>query len=239
MFGFLANIFNFLLYIPLFNFLILLYNYIPGHDFGIAIILLTIIIRVVLYPLSLKAVASQKVLQKVQPLIQEAQKKYKDDKERQAKEVLEIYKKEKINPFSGFFLALIQLPILIALYWVFWNGINPKEVVALYPFVTNPGPINTLFLGMIDLAKPNLVLAVIAGIAQFFQTKMLLPKKDPAVSAGEKKQDFSAAMQSQMTYFFPVVTIIILLSLPSALGLYWTISGAFSIIQQYFVLKKK
>jgi len=236
MFESLASIFNIVLYKPLFNALVLLYDYIPGHDFGLAIIILTIVIRFILYPLAMRAINSQKALQKLQPKIQEIQKKYKDDKEKQAKEMLEIYKTEKINPFSGFFLALVQLPILIALYTVFWHGLNPKELINLYSFVPNPVHVNSLFLGLIDLSKPNIIFAVLAGIFQYFQTKMLMPKTTPS---GNKASDFSNMMQKQMTYFFPVMTIIILLNLPSALGLYWTISGVFSIIQQYFILKKK
>ena len=236
MFNALINFFYIILYRPLFNALVLLYNYMPGHDFGIAIIFLTLIIRFILYPLSVKAVNSQKNLQKLQPKIQEIQKKYKDDKEKQAKEMLALYKTEKINPFSGLLLAIIQLPILIALYQVFWNGLKPAELAGLYAFVSNPGQINALFLNIIDLSKPNLVFAVLAGLTQYFQTKMLLPKN--AGKNQNKGQDFSQVMQKQMTYFFPVFTVIILLGLPSALGLYWTISGLFSIIQQYFILRK-
>ncbi len=103
MFGFIVTIFDHLLYFPLFNGLMFLYNVLPGHDFGIAIILLTIIIRFILYPVSVKAVQSQRALQKLQPKIQDIQKQYKDDKERQARETLELYRTEKINPFSGLF----------------------------------------------------------------------------------------------------------------------------------------
>src|SRR3989344_783395 len=148
MFSFIVNFFNVFLYYPLFNSLVLIYNYIPGHDFGIAIILLTIIIRLILYPLSVKALQSQKALQKFQPQLQELQKKYKDDKEKQAKETLELYRKEKINPFSGLFLAMIQLPILIALYNVFWKGLKPEELGHLYGFISNPAHINAMFLGL-------------------------------------------------------------------------------------------
>src|SRR3990167_2069470 len=152
MFGFLVNIFDIFLYHPLFNFLVLIYNYLPGHDFGLAVILLTIIIRFILYPLSVKALNSQKVLQDLQPKLKEIQKKYKDDKEKQAKETLELYRTEKINPFSGLFLALVQLPILIALYQVFWHGLRPEALDHLYSFVANPGQINAMFVGLVDLA---------------------------------------------------------------------------------------
>lgn len=235
MFEFIVNIFNIFLYKPLFNLLVLLYNYVPGHDFGIAVILLTLIIRFILYPISIKAINSQKVLQKVQPQIQEIQKKYKNDKEKLAKETLEIYKKEKINPFSGLFLALVQLPILIALYQVFWLGLKPTELEKLYSFVANPGTINAVFLGIADLSKPNIILAILAGVLQFFQTKQLTPKSAPKKTEGP---DMAQVMQKQMLYFFPVITIVILFNLPSAIGLYWTVSGIFSVIQQYFLLKK-
>jgi YidC/Oxa1 family membrane protein insertase len=214
-----------------------LYDYLSGHDFGIAIILLTLIIRFILFPLSIKAVKSQKALQKLQPKLQELQRKYKDNKEKQAIETLDLYKKEKINPFSGLLLALIQLPILLALYRVFWGGLNPKELSGLYNFVLNPKHINALFLHTIDLSKPNLVFAILAGLVQYFQTKMLLPKKDPKNNKSSKEADFSQAMQTQMVYFFPVFTVIILIGLPSALGLYWIVSGLFSVAQQYLILK--
>lgn len=235
MFGFLATIFNTLLYYPLFNSLIFIYNYLPGHDFGLAIILLTVIIRVVLYPVAAKALHSQKALQSLQPKLLEIQKKYKDDKEKQAKETLELYRTEKINPFSGLLLALIQIPILIALYQVFWHGLRPGALDNLYGFIQNPGQINAMFFGLIDLAKPNIPLALVAGVLQFFQTKMLLPAQDNAKS---KESGVAMMMQKQMVYFFPFITVIILWKLPSALGLYWIISGAFSIVQQYFILKK-
>lgn len=236
MFAWLGDIFNIILYKPLFNSLVLLYENIPGHDLGIAIILLTILIKLILHPISVKAINSQKSLQQLQPQLKEVQEKYKNDKEKQTREILAIYKKEKINPFSGLFLALIQLPILIALYKVFWRGLDPKELTNLYGFVNNPGIIDFVFVHLIDLSKPNFYLAVLAGVMQFIQTKMLLPKKEK--TAG-KEVEFSDIMQKQMTYFFPFFTVIILLGLPSALGLYWIISSAFAVAQQYFILRKK
>lgn len=234
MFELIANAFNIILYKPLFNALVLLYDY-AGHDFGMSIILLTLLIRIILYPIASKTVKSQKALQQLQPKAEELQKRYKDDKEKQAKAILDLYKTEKINPFGGLFLGLVQLPVLIALYRVFWQGLNQSELANLYSFVASPGHIDSFFLGLMDLSRPNFIAAITAGILQFWQTKMLLPK----ISADKRKaSDFSRAMQSQMTYFMPVFTIIILLGLPSALGLYWIVSSFFSIIQQYFLLKK-
>ena len=238
MFESIIGFFYIILYQPLFNCLVLLYNYVPGHDFGIAIIFLTIIIRIILFPISVKAVRSQRGLQKLQPKIQEVQKQYKDNKEKQAKAIFDLYKQEKINPFSGLLLALIQLPILITLYRVFWGGLDPKGLAALYTFVFNPKHINLLFLHIIDLSKPNFIFAILAGIVQYFQTKMLLPPKQPKNDQQNKEADFAQVMQTQMVYFFPVFTVIILISLPSALGLYWIASGLFTIIQQYLIFKK-
>jgi len=238
MFESLINFFYIILYQPLFNSLVILYNYIPGHDFGVAIIFLTLIIRIILFPLSIKSVHSQRSLQKLQPKLQEIQKKYKDNKEKQAKEILDLYKKEKINPFSGLLLTLIQLPILIALYQVFWEGLNPKKLATLYSFVSNPGLIDPLFIHIIDLSKPNILFAILAGLIQYFQTKMLVPQNSQNKSGQKKEVDFSQVMQKQMLYFLPVFTVIILISLPSALGLYWIISGLFSIVQQYLIFKK-
>ena len=233
--GFIVTFFDFFLYFPLFNSLVFIYNFLPGHDFGLAIIILTIVIRFILYPVSVKAFQSQKAIQRVQPQLKELQKKYKDDKEMQAKETLELYRREKINPFSGLLMALVQLPILIALYNVFWNGFKSGELSNLYSFVANPVNINSMFLGLTDLSKPNWIFAILAGILQFFQTKMLLPKLTPEQS---KSKDMTVMMQKQMVYFFPIITMVILLKLPSALGLYWIVSGIFSIVQQYVILKK-
>ncbi|MBX4200705.1 YidC/Oxa1 family membrane protein insertase [Candidatus Parcubacteria bacterium] len=236
MFEFIAQFFNFFLYFPLFNSLVLIYDYLSWHDFGIAIIILTVVIRLILYPVSVKALKSQRALSSLQPQLQELQKKHKDDKEKQAKETMELYRREKINPFSGLLLALIQLPILIVLYRVFWNGLKPEELSQLYSFVANPGHINTMFLGILDLSKPNLIFAIIAGAIQFVQTKMLMPTTAPGQPKGN---DMAAMMQKQMVYFFPFITVVILLRLPSALGLYWIATGIFSIGQQYFLLKNQ
>lgn len=236
MFEFLVNIFNIFLYYPLFNFLILIYNYLPWRDFGLAIIILTLIIKLILYPVSVRAFNSQRVLQRLQPKLQEIQRKYKDDKEKQTKETLEFYRKEKINPFSGLFLALIQLPILIALYNVFWKGLKAHELNNLYGFITNPININPTFLNLVDLSGPNLIFVIFAGIIQFYQTKMLLL---PTNKNQQKEGDVASMVQKQMVYVFPFITVIILFKLPSALGLYWIISGVFSIIQQYFMIKKE
>ncbi|MFA5355203.1 MAG: YidC/Oxa1 family membrane protein insertase [Candidatus Paceibacterota bacterium] len=232
--NFFIDAFYTILYEPLFNILVLLYEYIPGRDFGVAVIVLTLIIRFLLYPLMMKSIRSQKIMAELQPKIKEIQEKYKDDKEKQTKEMMDLYKREKFNPFGGCLPLLLQLPILLALYRVFWSGLTDGAMTHLYSFVPNPGVIDPFFLGILDLSAPNTVMAVIAGVAQFFQTKTM--NKISAVS--DNKNQLAGLMQKQMVYFFPIFTVIILFNLPSAIGLYWIITALFSVWQQKLVFKK-
>ena len=231
----LTQFFNIVFYQPLLNALILLYHYLPGKDFGVAILVLTVIVRLILHPSSVKAIKSQKALSSLQPKLQELQKKYKNDQEKLARATLELYQKEKISPFSGCLPLLLQLPILIALYRVFFflKDYNPETLkTLLYNFVPYPGTINLTFLGTINLAQPNFFLALIAGILQYFQSKISIGKQKT------KKNDFSSMIQSQMLYFFPVFTVLIVWKLGAIIGLYWIFSTLFSIGEQYLINKK-
>jgi len=229
--------FNTILYKPLLNGLIFLYQYIPGHDFGIAVIVLTLVIRLVLHPSSVRGVKSQRALTKLQPKIQEIQKEYKDDKNKQTKLLMELYQKEKINPFSGCLPMLLQLPVLIALYQVFLRGLNPESLSgSLYGFINNPGLIDFSFLGIITLTESNIFLALLAGILQFYQLKI---STNPKSNVESKGSDFSKTMQSQMIYFFPLFTVYIIWQFGSIIGLYWIISILFSIAEQYIVVKRE
>ena len=235
--NFLSQIFNSFLYQPLFNALIFLYQFLPGKDFGIAIIVLTSIIRIILTPSMMRSLKSQKLMVTVQPKIKEIQQKHKDNPKKQTEEIMTIYKDNHINPLDSLILLLIQLPILLALYRVFWVGLNPEELNYLYSFVSRPEIINFTFLGLINLSQPSLLLAVLAGIAQLIQSKtMPQAKKD---SSGDKNQNQVAnIMSGQMLYLFPVITVLILLKMPSAVGLYWIVTTIFSIVQQYLIFKK-
>ena len=238
MMEFFINAFNTLLYQPLFNALIFLYQVIPGQDFGIAIIVLTILIKIIFYPLTTKAIKSQRALAELQPKIQEIQQKFKENKEKQAKEMIALYQREKINPFSGCLPLLIQLPILIALFQVFIKGFGPEQMELLYGFIPCPGVINFYFLGTVNLIEPNIIMALLAGITQFFQSKMLIPKLKKQQGEGKMAQ-FSVIMQKQMIYFMPFFTVLILLGLPSAMGLYWLVTALFSIGQQRLIIKNQ
>jgi YidC/Oxa1 family membrane protein insertase len=229
----LITIFNKILYQPLFNVLILLYQYLPGRDFGLAVIVLTILIRILLYPLVAQSIKTQKIFSQLQPKIEEIQKKYKGDKKTQLNEIMALYQKEKINPLSNFIPLLIQFPILVALYQVFWKGLQPQSMEALYSFIPCPDKINPALFGLIDLSKGNGILAILAGIFQFFQSKMAFsfaPQQKP-------ENQFSQIIQKEMLYLFPIFTVFILWKLPSAIALYWLVTILFSIFQQYLILK--
>ncbi len=237
-----SSLFHAIFYQPILNLLIIVYNYIPGHDLGVAIVILTLIIRLILFPLSQKSLQSQKAMQSIQPKIKEIQTMYKDDKQKMAKEMMGLYRKEKVNPFSSIWTLVVQLPILIALYQVLIKGLGAAEITGLYPFVFNPGHLNTMSFGILDLSQRNLVLAVFSGIAQFIQSKMLMapqPPKDLAKKPGVKDEAMFAAINKQMLYFMPAFTVFIGATLPAGLTLYWFISTVLMVLQQYFFLRKK
>lgn len=233
------------IYRPLFNLMVWFYNFIPGHDIGVAIILLTLFVRFLLYGMNTKSIKSQRQLQEIQPKIKEIQQKYKEDKETQAKKLMELYQKNKINPLSGCLPLLVQLPILIALYQVFMNGFKDASLSLLYQgYVFNPGHLNPVSLNFVDLSVPNVYLAFIAGILQYYQTKMLMGTKENKEenkdkAADDKAPDFAQIMNKQMVYIMPVMTFMFALSFPSGLALYWAVTTAFAIIQQYLIMKKQ
>ena len=225
----LIGFYNEILYKPLFNILIIITDIIPTHDLGLAIIVLTLIIRFLLYPLSQKAIKSQKAMAKIQPEMKEIQKKIKD-KEAQVKAIMDLYKKYQVNPFSGFVPLLIQIPILLALYQVFVSGIKNIPDNILYSFVSKPEFLNHLFLGFLDISKPNIYLAISVGIFTFLQVKTSIPKNK---NIQNKEMDFTQALNFQMTYFMPVMTFFIATVLPAALALYWIVVTLFQVVQQY------
>lgn len=232
-----SQLFHLIIYQPIYNVLIFLYNVIPGHDLGVAIILLTIIIRVILYPLAQKQIESQKKMQELQPEIKKIQEKYKNDKERQGRELMNLYKEKKVNPASGCLPLVIQIIFIIALYRALVAGINFSECKDLYSFITCPEKIGTSFLGVLDLAKPSLFLAAFAAAAQFFQTKMMMGTiKNPS---SIDKSDFSQIMNKQMLYLGPLLTLFIGAKFPAGLPLYWLVMTLFMIAQQYWMAAKE
>lgn len=227
-----GNIFHVVLYQPLFNALVFLYERVAFEDLGVAIVLLTFLIRFILYPLFYYSFKNQTLMQKIQPEIQKIQHDHKNDKEKQAQALLALYKQHKVNPFSGFFLILVQLPILIILYKLFLTGLTPESFVDLYSFIPKPAEINNISLGLIDLQSRSILIVVLAALLQYFQGKLSLPKTN-------KKDDSPMSrMARNMIFIGPVLSVLILSGLPAAIGLYWLASSAFSIGQQLVINKQ-
>lgn len=232
------TLFNTIFYQPLFNLLVWFYNIIPGHDVGVAIVLLTILIKLILYPFSLQAIRAQKSLAELQPKIEELKVKYKDKKEEMSKAMMDLYKEHKVNPLSSCLPILIQLPFLIAVYQVFIHGLSSQGLENLYSFVVNPGHINAVSFGILDLSKPNIILAILAGAAQFWQAKMMPRQKPPQKVPGSKDEGMAAMMNKQMLYFMPAITVFIGATLPGGLTFYWFLTTLLTVFQQHFYLKK-
>jgi len=224
------GIFNTIFYEPIYNLLVFIYNTVPGQDLGVSIIIITLIIKLVLYIPSKKSIKSQKELAALQPEIDELKEKYKDEKDKMGPELMALYKRRGVSPFSSCLPMLIQLPFLFAIYRVFFNGLtNEHAMDALYSFVSNPGTLNHIAFGFIDLAAKSFWLALLAGLAQFWQSKMLMTKRKGAPGG-------MAGMGAQMTYIMPVITVIIGSRFPAGLTFYWLLSTLFSVAQQYIVL---
>ncbi len=230
------SLYNILLYQPMLNLLVFFYNLIP--DIGVGVILLTVIIRLILFPLTAKMYKSQKAMQMLQPQMKELQEKYKKNPQELSKALMQLYQKEKVNPLSSCLPVLLQLPFLIALYQVLVAGLDAsKTLPPLYSFIAHPEHLSPYFLSVIDLSVKSLPLAVLAGIAQFFQTKMMPMQGAPKGIPGSKDENMMAGMNRQMLYIMPVFTVFIGASLPAGLTFYWLITTLFSIAQQWYFLR--
>lgn len=229
--------FHEILYRPLFNLLIGIYNAVPGDDLGLAIILLTLLIRVFFIPLSIKSQISQRAMSQLQPKLQELQIKHKDDRQALGQATMAMYKEHKVNPLSGCLPILIQLPIIWALYRVFMNGVKQESLSELYSFVHNPGVLNHIAFGFLDLAVKNPILAITAGVLQGIQSWLTMRLQKQKTSQPVTNNP-ALKMTQQMMYVFPVMIVVISWSLPAGLVLYWVTTTAFSIFEQLYIKQR-
>ncbi len=235
-----STLWHTVVYRPLHNILILLVGILPGHSVGLAIIVLTIIVRVALFPLTGKSIRAQKAMKELEPEIKKIREKYKDDKQEQAKKTMELYQEKGVTPFSGCLPLFIQIPIIIGLYMVFKDILIVDET-QLYGFVTHPGVLDMHFL-MFDLAAKSAILAALAGITQYFQADLSLgrqPLSNPVKgSTPSFQEDFARSMQMQMRYVLPVMISFIAFNASAAVALYWTTSNILSITQELLIRRK-
>lgn len=227
------------IYEPLYNGLIFLAAHLPFLDAGVIIILFTVIVKFILFPLSKKAARTQIAMKLYEPELNILKEKYKDDRQAQALQVMAFYKEKKINPFSSILVLLIQLPIFFALYKIFYStGISAPDTSLLYSFVKVPEMVNTQFLGLIDVGAKSAVLAVLAAVSQYFQIKLSMPPMAPKTGKGGFQEDFARSMQTQMKYVFPIMILFIAYHVAAALALYWITSNVFMICQELIVRKQ-
>jgi len=230
--------FHDIFYQPLYNGLLFLMDILPGADAGIAVIILTIIVKLILFPFAKRSIETQFAMKKFAPELTALKKQYENNREGYARATLSFYKEKKINPFSSFLLILVQLPIIISLYYVFFKGGLPEINETLrYYFIPRP-EVNMEFLGLIDIASKSFVLAVIAGVTQFFQVKFSLPPIDPKTRDGSFQGELMHGMHVQMKYIMPIFTAFIAYSISGAIALYWITSNLFAIWQELVVRRR-
>ncbi len=230
-----SSLFNAVFYNPIYNVLIALVALVPGSDVGIAIILITILIRLLLLPFSLSAARTQHSMRLIEPKLKALKEKHKGNKEKEALETLSLYKEEKINPFASIITAIIQIPFLLALYWVFaYEPFPAINVARLYAFTPIPHAVSLEFLGIISVAGKSLFLAILAGITQFYQAHMALSgTMKPSKNSG--KADFQKIMGMQMKYVFPFLIATISYTTSGAIALYFIATNLVGVLQEWHV----
>ena len=240
------TIYNVVFYQPLFNGLVFFTNVVPFHDVGAAIILLTFAVRLVLFPFTHGSIRTQVKMKELEPQLKKIKEDFKDKKEEQARKTMELYRAHGVSPFSGCLMIILQLPVLIALYRVFFAPIGTE---GLYSFVHLPETLNTMFLGFIDMGKRSIILAALAGVSQYAQVRLATPKKqkeNTKTSKQERKtetkagfqEEFTKALSFQTVYIFPGLIFFLSLSFPAAVTLYWTTSNIFAIVHESIVRYK-
>jgi YidC/Oxa1 family membrane protein insertase len=256
---------------PIFNLLVLIYALIPSHNFGVAIILFTIIVRLLMWPLVKKQLNHAKAMRELQPELKKIKAATKGDRQKESAMTMALYKEREINPFASLGIVLVQVPVLIGLYVGLKKVIDhPQEIINFsYSALHNLSWMqvvaadiskfdNTLF-GIVDLTKPALgeggiywpamVLVIGSAIAQYLQSKQLMPTDKDARSlrtilkeAGSGKntdqQEVNAAVGRTTQFLIPAFVLLIGLHLEAALPLYWLTSSVIALIQQSIILKE-
>lgn len=223
-------------YDPLYNALIILFKAFPWADAGVVVVILTVLVRLILYPLSRKAVLTQVKMAEIAPELNAIKEKYKNNTEEQARRTLALYKEKKVNPFSGIFVIIIQIPIILALYQIFLHLPEVNKTL-LYSFITSPEIINMTFLGLLDVGGKSAGIAVLAGISTYFQF-YVSAKGQKAPEGNSFGDNLAKSMQKQMKYVFPVIMTLISYQVSGVVGLYFLTTNLFSIAQELFVRRK-
>ena len=234
-----AGILGFLhaiIYAPLYNALVFLIDILPGHDVGFAVIILTVIVRIILYPLSRKAVESQLAMKKVGPEVEMLKKQFKDDRLKQNEAIMKLYKERGVSVSASFWLLLVQLPILFSLYYMFArSGLPTVDAGVLYAFVHVPAAVNMIFLGFLNMAAShNIALALLVAISQYLYTRLSMGKaQDDSPIEASLSKDMAKSFDMQARYVMPLMFGVIAYILPAAAPLYYLTANVVMITQEY------
>lgn len=233
-----SSAFHAVVYDPLYNGLVFLVDVVPGHEVGLAVILLTIVVRFILFPISRRAVKTQMEMKKIAPQVEAIKERFKNSREEQGRAILALYRENGVRPFASFALILIQLPILIALYWIFSHGGLPEvNTSLLYSFVKIPEAIDMVFLG-IPMDGHSIILAVLAGATQLVYTRLSMGPRNPAPKQPMGKSlsaDMARSFDLQMRYALPVMVGVFSYFVVAAAPLYWATGTLFMIVQEYLM----
>jgi YidC/Oxa1 family membrane protein insertase len=237
------GLFNLLFVQPIYNLLILFSDIIPNGDIGWSIIIVTLIIKALLAPLTFKSLKAQREMMELQPKVAKIKEDFKDNQQKMAEELMKVYKEHNVNPFGSCLPLLIQLPIFLAIFQVLQKDLTSVDSDLLYSFVSQPEIVNVNFLGLIDISAVSVFLAVLAAAAQYFQVKTSMPPRpEPSVkkSAGALDEDVAATVQRFTLYFIPGITLIVgTTTLPAGVMLYWLVATIITIVTyKYFAPKK-
>ncbi len=228
--------FHAVFYNPIYNALVALVAFVPGSDAGVAIVLLTLAIRLFLLPFSLSAARTQRAIKTLEPRIKELKEKHKGNKEKEALETLELYKEAKINPFASFLTVFIQLPVLLALYFVFTHeSFTAINTLRIYSFTPTPAQASLYFLGLVSVVDKNLALAFLAGVTQLWQARLALSGTLKPSGGTGMQADFQKVMSVQLTYVFPIIIGVISYTTSSAIALYFITTNLAGCLQEWYV----
>lgn len=237
-----SNAFHVIVYDPLYNGLVFLVDTIPSHDMGLAVVALTVAVRIIFYPLSRQAVLTQEGMKRIAPDVETLKEKYKENREEQARAIFALYREHNIRPFSSILLMLVQIPILLGLYWVFaWGGFPEVDTSLLYSFVPSPSsPVNMDFLGVIPMNGHSILLAILAAATQLLYTRLSMgPRAQHKKPLGDSfSSDMARSFDIQIRYMFPVLIGVISYTVVAAAPLYWVTSNSFLIVQEYVAGKR-
>ena len=230
---------------PVYNSLVFFIDIAPRADLGLAIIATVVLVKTILLPLSIRAAKTQKAMKEIEPKLKEIKEIHKDDRQEQAQAMMALYKEAEISPFASILLIFIQIPIIFSLYFsvATGGGVALPEIntALLYSWVWVPEVVNTNFLELVDVTGRSVIIALLAGITQYYQIGMTLPKlapRDPN-AAPDLKDEFMRNMQLQMRYVMPVIITVVAYFISAAIALYFLVSNIVGILQELYIRRHR